>query len=198
MKSKKIIIAIVAILVVLGGTFAGLWFFTDIFNFLKPESEVFSNQIEKALNIEGAKFADYSEFLNDYKEVTSKPVSSKINLTADLNLSELDSDLQEKINNSKLTLESNADISNNKAQSKIGLYTNNSEVLTLDLVSNNSKIGVGCEDLYDKYLTVSMEDLVDVIAEEADLEVEELESMINNLTNSKLDPYQLLYIFSHI
>ena len=194
MKSKKIIIAIVAILVVLGGTFAGLWFFTDIFNFLKPESEVFSNQIEKALNIEGAKFADYSEFLNDYKEVTSKPVSSKINLTADLNLSELDSDLQEKINNSKLTLESNADISNNKAQSKIGLYTNNSEVLTLDLVSNNSKIGVGCEDLYDKYLTVSMEDLVDVIAEEANLEVEELESMINNLTNSKLDPYQLLYI----
>ena len=65
----KIIIAIVAILAILGGTFAGLWFFTDVFNFLKPENEVFSNQVEKALNIEEAKFVDYSDFLKEYKEM---------------------------------------------------------------------------------------------------------------------------------
>ena len=105
MKSTKIIIAIVAILVVLGGTFAGLWFFTDVFNFLKPESEVFSNQVEKALNIEEAKFVNYSDFLKEYKEMSNKPVSSKINMTAELNISDLDSDVQDIINKSKITLE---------------------------------------------------------------------------------------------
>ena len=128
MKSTKIVIAIVAILTVLGGTFAGLWFFTDIFNFLKPENEVFSNQIEKALNIEEAKFVDYSDFLNEYKDMSSKPVSSKMNITADLNISDLDSDVQDIINKSKITVESNSDLSNKKAQAKIGLFTDNKEV----------------------------------------------------------------------
>ena len=95
MKAKKIIIpivAIIAILAVLGGVFAGLWFFTDLLNFLKPANDVFSNQLEKALNVEGAKFTDYSDFLKDYKEVANKPFKSNINMSANLNIKELDSD----------------------------------------------------------------------------------------------------------
>lgn len=195
MKSKKIIIAIVAILVVLGGTFAGLWFFTDVFNFLKPANDVFSNQMEKALNLEGAKFADYSDFLKEYKEMSSKSYKSKINMTANLKISELDSDVQDIINKSKITIESSADVSNKKTQNKIGLYSGSSEVLTLDLVTNDTKIGVGCKDLYDKYISVSLEDMVELMGEtSSDFSEEELEALLNGFSGSSINPYDLLYI----
>ena len=193
MKAKKIIIAIVAILVVLGGTFAGLWFFTDVFNFLKPANDVFSNQIQKALNLEGAKFSNYSDFLEEYKEMSNKPVSSKINMSANLNISELDSDIQDTINKSELRMETYSDTSNKKSQSKIGLFTNNSEVLTLDFVQNDSTIGIGCKDLYDKYVAVKMEDLIKYIGEQSDLPSSELDNLLNSSLSS-IDPYELLYI----
>ena len=177
MKSTKIVIAIVAILTVLGGTFAGLWFFTDIFNFLKPENEVFSNQIEKALNIEEAKFVDYSDFLKEYKDMSGKPVSSKMNITADLNISDLDSDIQNTINKSKITIESNSDLSNKKAQTKIGLSTDNKEVLSLEAITDGDKMAIGSKDLYDKYLTFTMKDIIELAAEESDMDEEEIEQV---------------------
>lgn len=198
MKSKKVLIAIIAViatLAILGGTFAGLWFFTDVFNFLKPANDVFSNQIEKAFNLENVKFTDYSELLKDYKEISEKPSKTKLNMTANLNISELDSEVQNTINKSKITIESNVDSKAKKSQNKIGLYSNNSEILTLDLVTNNSKIGIGCTDLYDKYLTISSEDMLNYIKENSSEEdIEELELLLNNISNTNIDPYELLYI----
>ena len=200
MKAKKIIIAIVAILVVLGGVFAGLWFFTDVFNFLKPANEVAVDQFEKALNLDGVKFADYSKVLQKYKDVSDKPFKSKFNVSANLNISELDSKSKDLVNNSKITIESNSDITNKKAQNKIGLYSKDSEVLTLDMVTDNDKVGLGCKDLYDKYLTVSMEDLINYIKDNSkninisNSDVEALELMMENMSNPKLNTYDLLYI----
>lgn len=200
MKAKKIIIPIVIVLIVLallGGIFAFLWFKTDLFNFMKPAGDVWENQIEKALNLDGAKFSDYSDFLKDYKEMSGKSYKSEINMTAKLNISELDSNIQNTINKSKIKLESSADISGKKTQSKVGLYsTNNSEILTLDLVSNDSKFGVGCKDLYDKYLSVSAEDLVEYLKKNNSKEFSssDLELLEKALSGSNVDPYELLYV----
>lgn len=195
MKTKKIIIAVVAILVVLGGTFAGLWFFTGVFDFLKPANDVFSNQLEKALNLEGAKFSDYSDILKEYKEMSDKSYKSKFNITANLKISELDKEIQDIINKSKITIESNADIKNKKTQNKIGLYSNNSEVLSLDLVTNDTKLGIGSKDLYDKYLSVSLEDLTKFISENSsEVDDEDLEKVLNSFSSSNINMYDLLYI----
>lgn len=203
MKAKKIlipIIVVIAILAILGGTFAGLWFFTDLLNFLKPANDVFSNQIEKALNLEGAKFSDYSDFLKDYKEVSDKSIKSKMNMSAKLNLSNLDSKTKDFINKSKITVESNYDVANSNSQSKVGLYADNSEVLTVDIVNNKDKIGIGCKDLSDKYIAVSMEDLIKYFKENSSRlkiskdEITALEKVSENLNGSKLNAYDLLYI----
>ena len=200
MKAKKIIIPIVIVLIVLallGGIFAFLWFKTDLFNFMKPAGDVWENQIEKALNLDGAKFSDYSDFLKDYKEMSGKSYKSDINMTAKLNISKLDSNIQNTINKSKIKLESSADISGKKTQNKVGLYsTNNSEILTLDLVSNDSKFGVGCKDLYDKYLSVSAEDLVEYLKKNNSKEFSssDLELLEKALSGSNVDPYELLYV----
>lgn len=197
MKAKKIILAIViiiAILSVLGGIFACLWFFTGIFNFLKPANDVWTNQMEKALNVEGAKFSDYSDFLKEYKEYAGKPYKLNLDVSANLKISELDSETQELINNSKIKLESATDIENNKAQNKIGLYSKNSEVLTLDIVANDGKFGVGCKDLSDKYLAVSADDLVDYLKKNGNYNKDELEMMSKMFSGASVDPYELLYI----
>lgn len=195
MKAKLIIIVIIAILVVLGGTFAGLWFFTDVFNFLKPANDVFSNQIEKALNLEGAKFSNYSDFLKEYKEMSDKSYKSKFNMTADLKISKLNSEIQDTINKSKITIESSADIKGKKAQNKIGLYSDNSEILSLDLITNDTKLGIGSKDLYDKYLSISLEDLTKFIEKNSsEFDEEELEMILNSFSNSNINIYDLLYI----
>ena len=199
MKAKKAIIAVIITLLVLCGIGAGgfcLWKFTDIFNFLKPANEVFSNQMEKALNMEGAKFTDYSDFLKEYKDNYNKPYKLNLNMSANLNLSELDSETKSIINKSKIKFESNVDSKNNKSQNKIGLYSNNSEVLTLDLVNNDKKVGIGCKDLSDKYISVSAEDLVKYIKENRskDFTDEDIKVLENALSGAKIDPYEFLYI----
>ena len=200
MKAKKVIIPIVIVLIVLaalGGTFAFLWFKTNLFNFLKPTGEVWENQIEKALNLEGAKFSDYSDFLKEYKDMSNKSYKSEINMTAKLNISELDSDIQNTINKSKIKIESNADIAGKKTQNKVGLYsTTNSEILTLDLVSNDSTFGIGCKDLYDKYLSVSVEDLVKYLEKNYsdEFDSDDLEILEKAFSGSSIDSYELLYV----
>ena len=208
MKAKKIIIAVVAILVVLGGVFAGLWFFTDVLNFMKPDKQTAgvvnkgATELEEALHLEGARFSNYSEFLNKYKEefdlISNKSYSSKINMTANLKISELDSDVQNIINKSKISMESNVDADKERTQNKVSLSSGNSEILTLDLVTNGTTVGIGCKDLYDKYITVSLEDLIDYLKEnyEGEYDVDELEALIGSIGNmsSKVNPYDLLYI----
>lgn len=194
MKAKKIIIAIIAILVVLGGTFAGLWFFTDLLNFLKPANDVWSNQMEKALNVEGAKFSDYSDFLKEYKDYAGKPYKMNLDVSANLKISELDSETQDLINNSKIKLESSMDVSNKKSQNKIGLYSKDSEVLTVDVVANDGKYGIGCKDLSDKYIAVSSEDLIEYFKKNGEFSSKELEMLEKTLSGSSVDPYELLYI----
>ena len=69
---KKAIIIIVSVLVILGGVFAGLFFFTDTFNFLKPASDNFSKQAKKLMGTdESPKYSDYEEFLNKLKSDSS-------------------------------------------------------------------------------------------------------------------------------
>ena len=199
---KKIIIPLVIILILglLGGGFALLWFKTDFLDFMKPAQTVWAKQIDRALGIEGKKFADYSDVLKDYKEIKDKSYKSKFDVTANLDITELDADVEKTINNSKITIESSNDVSNNKTQNKIGLYAKDSEVLTLDLVTNGTTVGVGCDDLYDKYVAVSLDDLIEYYKKNASRDSYSTESMEMASEMLKkagsLDLYELMYIIS--
>lgn len=197
MKAKKIIIPILIVLIILvtlGGVFAFLWFKTSLLNFLKPSDDIFADQVKKAFNLQDAKFSNYSDTLKDYKELSEKPVKAKLNVTAKLNISDLDDEIEEVVNKCKLTIESNSDIKNKKSQNKIGLYSNNSEVLTVDMVANDGKVGIGCKDLYDKYLAISMEDLIDYMKKEGNMDEEELQMLSKITSGDSINPYDLLYI----
>ena len=197
MKKKIIIILLVVILLLglLAGAGALLWFKTDLLDFMKPAKTVWNKQVERALGVEDVKFADYSDVLEDYKDIKDKSFKGKFNISAKLDIDELDSEVQKTINNSKITIETNADVKNRNTQNKIGLYSKDSEVLTMDVVTNGTTVGLGCEDLYDKYVTVSVEDLLDKLQEDGTYDEEQVEMISNILTkSSNLDMYELLYI----
>ena len=104
---KKVILTLVIIILILGllgGGFALLWFKTDFLDFMKPAQTVWAKQIDRALGIENKKFIDYSDVLKEYKEVKDKSYKSKLDVTAKLDISDLDEDVQKTINNSKITI----------------------------------------------------------------------------------------------
>lgn len=198
MKAKKIIIPIIIVLVILtalGGTFAFLWFKTDLFNKFKPSKDVFANQLKVAVDANKIDLTEYSEVLDNYKFLSDKSVKSSFNITANINSSNLDKDVQNTINKSKISIESQNDVKHNNMQSKIGLYsTNNSEVLTVDMVKNGKTIGIGCKDIYDKYLALTTEDFIDYLKEEENMSENDLKILSKTLSGNSLNIYDLLYI----
>ena len=196
-KALKIIIPIVivlAILAALGGTIAFLWFKTDLFNRFKPSDKVFADQVKEAFDLKDVKFTEYSDILNKYRNLSDKSMKTKLNVTANLNISQLDKEVQNTINKSKLTIEANTDAKNKNMQSKIGLYSNNSEVLTVDMVKNGNKLGVGCKDIYDKYLIVSTDDLIEYLKKDGSIDATELDAVSKVLSGDGINVYDLLYI----
>lgn len=198
---KKVILTLVIIILILGllgGGFALLWFKTDFLDFMKPAQTVWAKQIDRALGIENKKFIDYSDVLKEYKEVKDKSYKSKLDVTAKLDISDLDEDVQKTINNSKITIESNNDVSEKKTQNKIGLYSKDSEVLTLDLVTNGTTVGIGCDDLYDKYVVASLDDAIEYYKKNASRNSSSIKStemaaeVLEKAGN--LDLYELMYI----
>ena len=198
MKKKKIVITLVVILVILLITVLTLgicsWFFTGLFDTVKPANKEFQKQLGRVLNTEGAKVSDYSDFLDDYKEVYNKPVEGKFEIEADLSISELDEDVQDTINKCKLTMESKADPQNENAQSVITLNADDEKVLSLDVVTNGTKVGIGSDDIYDKYLAVSLEDLQEYIDKNTSKSAKTPGVSLASMKPAKIDAYQLLYI----
>ncbi len=197
-KSVKIIIAIVAVLVVLGATVAGL-FFGGVFDLLKPTRKAWTKQVQKALGLEKVKVTDYADFLDEYKDIYNKPFTSKMNVSAELNISELDKDVQKTINNSKIVLETNRKPDSKENQVKITLNSQDEEVIQLDVITNKEKVAIGSKDLYDKYLAVSLNDLFKT-AEKSGVKTS-TNSVIASPDYSKLmekleqiNPYDLIYI----
>ena len=81
---KKAIIAIITVLVLAIGTCTCLYFFTDVFNFLKPTSETFTVQAKKLFGINEQKYSEYEKNLNKLKIDNS--YTSEGELKANLNL----------------------------------------------------------------------------------------------------------------
>ena len=197
-KGVKILIAIIAVVVVLGGVAAGL-FFSGLFDFMKPARKTWSKQVQKALDLDGVKVTDYAEVMEEYKDMYEKPFKANFEVSANLSISELDKDVQKTINNSKIKVETSQNVKEKVGESKITLEADNSKVLDIEFVTNKDKFGVASKDLYDKYLTVSLEDLEEYLKKNNDLDSTDLPVNVDSFSElfnkaSELNAYDLLYV----
>lgn len=197
---KKAIIIIVSVLVILGGVFAGLFFFTDTFNFLKPASDNFSKQAKKLMGTdESPKYSDYEEFLNKLKSDSSS--SAELNMSMNLSLpsSVMDYSTQKLINSSSVKYKGSYDANSKAMLNDVGLYKDNKEVLTLSMIAKDQAVSVNCKDLYDKYLTLDLSKY-ESFCQANNIEVdEETKQTIEALSKIKnVDSNKLVYDFYYI
>lgn len=195
-KGIKILIAVIAVIVVLAGTAAGL-FFGGIFDLMKPTRKTWTKQVQKALNLDGVKLTDYADTLEDYKDAYNKPFKANYTMTADLSISELDEEVQKTINNSKIKVEMAQDRKEKNSYAKVELESKDSKVLDVEYVANGEKLGIASKDIYDKYLSLSIADLEDYLKKSGeDIDLPGSTKSISELYNkaSEIDAYQLLYI----
>lgn len=197
---KKAIIIIVSVLVILGGVFAGLFFFTDTFNFLKPASDNFSKQAKKLMGTdESPKYSDYEEFLNKLKSDSSS--SAELNMSMNLSLpsSVMNYSTQKLINSSSVKYKGSYDANSKAMLNDVGLYKDNKEVLTLSMIAKDQAVSVNCKDLYDKYLTLDLSKY-ESFCQANNIEVdEETKQTIEALSKIKnVDSNKLIYDFYYI
>lgn len=155
---KKAIIIIVSVLVLALGTCTCLYFFTDVFNFLKPASNNFSIQAKKLF---GAKEENsYSDYLKSIESLKAKDSSYKAEGNVSLNVSlpskMLDYSTQNLLNSSSVKWSGSYDANSKAVSNNISLSYKGSEMISLDTLLKGNTVSIGCSDLYDKKLTFDM------------------------------------------
>lgn len=199
---KKAIIITISVLVVLLGAGVALWFFTPVFDSLKPASENFSIQAKKLF---GAKkvssYADYIASIEPLKaEQKSYVANANISANVTLPSSMVDYSTQRIINNTQISWEGSFDDKSKASSSKVKLNYNNSEMLNLKAVVDGKKVTLSSKDLYDKALTFDLDKFkafcksnnLDI----KDEDIDKIEKMVNNVPgeNSSNILYDLLYL----
>lgn len=204
---KKAIIIIVALLVVAGGTFAGLFFFTDVFDFMKPANENFSIQAKKLFGGKTAKKeASYKDYLASIEPLKGQNKSYNSNTELSMNVSlpssTLDYSTQRIINNTNIKLAQSYDVDSKAAALDMGIKYDNSDIINLQAIVDGKKVGIKSNDFYSKTLVFDMDKFVS-FCKANNIEVDEAKAkavldsyekaMTNaNKTNQLL--YDLLYL----
>lgn len=155
---KKAIIIIVSVIVILGGVFASLFFFTDVFNFLKPANTNFALQAKKLLGTEnGNNYSDYEKFLNNLKSASgTKTANVDISMNMNLPTSVLDKDTQNILNSSKVNLSTSYDADKKTTSAIANLKYNNKDSISAEAIIKDQSISFKSSDIYDKYLTFDL------------------------------------------
>ena len=154
---KKAIIIIISALIVLAGTFAVLYFFTDALNFLKPASDNFSIQMEKVLGTEKSlSYSEYEESIEPLKKDGSYTIDFNMKANVNVPSSYIDNSTQKLLNSSTVNVKTSYD-SNDKTKSlDLTLQENNKDVIKAETVLEDDKISIKSDDIYDKFLTLDM------------------------------------------
>ena len=154
---KKAIIIIVSVLVILAGAFAALWFFTDIFSFLRPARDNFSIQLGKILGSENKmSYSEYTDKINQLNYSGSYEINMDVKAKVNLPNEYIDYQTQKNLNSATLNLKTNYNDSSSTGVTKYTLFNDQSK-LGLESVMNGNTLSIKCDDIYGKYLSYDMD-----------------------------------------
>ena len=198
---KKAIIIIVSVIVILGGVFASLFFFTDVFNFLKPANTNFALQAKKLLGTEnGNNYSDYEKFLNNLKSASgTKTANVDISMNMNLPTSVLDKDTQNILNSSKVNLTTSYDADKKTTSAIANLKYNNKYSISAEAIIKDQSISIKSSDIYDKYLTFDLSKYEEFCKKNnIDIDQDTLDSIKAYKNMSGIDSSNLLYDLFYI
>lgn len=192
-KSTKIIIAVVSVILVVAIVFAVLYFATDIFK--KNPKKAFYEYLDKAAIGEGE--FSYSDLIASLKNAEAKSYEGTGKASVDIKLgSEMSgedyADILEALSNAEISYEVKADPANSKSYTSMNIKYDGEDLGTLELLSSGEEIGIRVEDITDKYLTTTLEEIMEElnideeIEDDLDLDMN-LDDMSSSLENVDLD-----------
>ncbi len=193
---KKAIIIIVCVLVILGGVFASLFFFTDVLNFMKPANTNFALQAKKLLGTEKeSSYSDYEKFLNNLKSSTGSTTANlDISMNMNLPTSVLDKSTQKTISSSKLNLSTSYDADKKTTSAIAKLKYNNKDSISIEAVAKDQSVSIRSSDIYDKYLTFDLSKYEEFCKKNnIDIDKDDLDSINAYKNLSNVDSSSLLY-----
>ena len=197
---KKAIIIIISALVVLGGVFAGLWFFTDILNFLKPANENFCVQLDKVLGTEkNLSYSEYESKISKLKIDGSYSTDFNVSMNVNVPSSVLSYSDQKLINSSSLNLKTDYDADTKATAIAVALSNNSREVIKAQAILDGVKLSINSEDLYDKYLTFDLDKYESFCKEngiQVDSDTKEAIATLSKL--NQIDSNTLAYDLLHV
>lgn len=199
---KKAIIIIISVLVIALATCTCLYFFTDVFNFLKPSSDNFSIQAKKLFG--SKEVLSYSDYIKSIESLKTKDESytSDSNISFNLNLPStmISSSNLKLLNNSSIKCTSSYNKDLQASSNKVSLSQNNEELFNLKTVVKGSIVDVQAPNLYDKPLRFDFDKYENYCqANNVNYDKNEIESTKKSLqdmnsTSSKNLLYDLLYL----
>lgn len=166
-KSTKIIIAVVSVLVVVAAVVAILYFKTGLFNGLKKPKNLFYEYLEQATSSEEG--TSYSEYISKLKKVKDESYKSKGKITMDVELgsylSEYD-EIADLLNKIEINFESKTKPSSLNEYMSMNLKYDGEDLGTFEILADEKQFGIKLDDMYDKYLTMTYDEMMEVLEDE--------------------------------
>lgn len=184
-KSTKIIIAVVSLLVIAAAVFAVLYFATDLFKAKNPK-KAFEEYLNEAIAPkEGG--ASYGDMIASLKKAQTEPVAGKGSLSMDVELgSQLSDDetdaVVELLNNIDISFETKANPKDTSSYTSMNVKYAGKDLGTIELVANEEEVGVKFAEVYDKYFTMTMEEMMEAM----DIDMSDLEAVMEDVDVDEL------------
>lgn len=159
---KKIAIIIASIIVVAGGVFACLYFFTDMF---KSTQELFYEYVGKSAKTEGN--YTYQDMLEELKIAQTKSFTGSSTIGIELkdkgnSISSIQNQAAfDALKNIKLKVETKSNPSENKASYNIGINYDDKKIADVNLVKTNDLYGIKSDLIDSKYVAIENNNLRD-------------------------------------
>lgn len=176
-KSTKIIIAVVAVIIVAAAVVATL-FLTGVIGKKNPKEGFIANLDRLAAGEGEFSYSDAISNLKNYKDKSYEgkgKMSMNIELGSTLSDDEVDSIL-EILNNAEISYERKVDPKNSRQYTMANIKYDGEDLGKAEVIVDGDKIGGKIEDITDKYLTVTVDELMEALdLDSVDISTDEID-----------------------
>lgn len=165
-KSTKIIIAVVSVLVIVAAVLAILYFTTDIFDGIFKKKGTPKEAFYEYLGKTASGDMNYEQMVANLKKAQSESASAKgkmsMNVEFGSTLSEYN-EIAKVLNKMEISFDSKTNPKNTNTYSAMNVKYDGKDLGTFEVITDKDTIGIKFAEMYDKYLTLTMDEVEDLL-----------------------------------
>lgn len=151
MKSKKILIIIIGVIVLIAAVLGGLYIYTD---FLKTDQQLFYKYIEKIEPID-------SKFIEKISIASKRKSNSNKSFNTDINFATISNQNGEKLQEFKVASTALSNVISNQYYRDFNISTSGQQLISFKYIKDNNTYGILINNILIKYLAIENSNLKD-------------------------------------